>query len=221
MAVNLQILIPLGYFAVIILATWLVARLASVIIGRAMRETTPLLTAQAKRLGWVAVWLIGAILAIEQLGIRSDILLLVVGLVGTAALVSLRVPLENLGAKYFSDVYVPFKVGDFISIKDHSGKVVEINSMSTILLSDDNQLVSIPNSILVREVVVNSTPQAWKEVTIPIEIGSNVDLASFESNVLKSCNKLRLHLDKRFPPVLTIKSRNPQSDRANSYGDDT
>jgi hypothetical protein len=48
-------------------------------------------------------------------------------------------------------------------------------------------------------------------VIIPITIGSDIDLAEFESDVLKSVSKLKLHLDKRFPPVLTTKTRSPQS----------
>ena len=206
-----EFLIPLVYFAAILIATWIVARIASYITAGLMRQSVPLLVAQARRVVWFMVWFVGIILAIEQLGIRSDILLVVVGLLGGAALIALRVPLENIGAKYFSDVYVPFKVGDSITIMNQSGKVVEVNSITTILLTDDDRLVSIPNSAMISEVLLNSTPQAWKEVTIPIVIGSGIDLAAFESNVLKNFNKLRLHLDKRFPPVLTIKSRTPQS----------
>jgi small conductance mechanosensitive channel len=206
-----QLLIPLAYFAIILAATWVVARISSVVIGRLMRQSVPLLVSQAKRVIWLIVWLIGIVLAIEQLGIRSDILLVMVGLFGVGAIISLRVPLENIGAKYFTDVYVPFKVGDSITVQDHSGKVVEVNSVTTILLTDDDRLVSVPNSAMIKDVVTNSTPQAWKELTIPIVIGSGIDLAEFESSVLKNFNKLRLHLDRRFPPVLTIKSRTPQS----------
>jgi small conductance mechanosensitive channel len=204
-------LIPLVYFAAILVGTWIVARIASVVTGSLMRQSVPLLVAQAKRVVWFIVWFVGIILAIEQLGIRSDVLLVVVGLLGVCVIVALRVPLENIGAKYFTDVYVPFKVGDSITVLNHSGKVVEVNSITTILLTDDDRLVSIPNSAMITHVLMNSTPQAWKEVTIPIVIGSGIDLAAFESNVLKNFNKLRLHLDKRFPPVLTIKSRTPQS----------
>ena len=83
--------------------------------------------------------------------------------------------------------------------------------MSTILLTADNQLVSIPNSNLIHELVTNLTPQAWKEVAIPIQISSEIDLAEFESALLKSVNKLKLHLDSRFPPLLTTKTRTAQS----------
>jgi small conductance mechanosensitive channel len=208
---NLDFLYPLFYFAIIIIATYIVASLSSIIISRLMRESYPLLAAQARRVGWVIVWLIGIILAIEQLTPNSSILLLVVGLSGAGAIVALRVPLENIGAKYFQDVYIPFKIGDTISVQGHYGKVVEVNSVSTILLTEDDQLISIPNSVFVKDVVINSTPQAWKEVTIPIAIESSVDLAEFESAVLKSMSKLKIHLDRRFPPVLTTKSRGPQS----------
>ncbi len=208
---NFQFLYPLAYFAIILIATYVVASLSGIIISRLMKQSYPLLAAQAKRVGWVIVWLIGIILAIEQLTPNSNILLLVVGLSGAGAIVALRVPLENIGAKYFQDVYIPFKIGDSISVQGHYGKVVEVNSVATILLTDDDQLISVPNSVFVKEVVVNSTPQAWKEVTIPIAISNGVDLAEFESSVLKSMSKLKIHLDRRFPPVLTMKSRGPQS----------
>lgn len=205
------VLYSLLLFGIIIIATYIVAKISGIIISRLMRQSYPLLAAQARRVGWVVIWLIGIILAIEQLGINSTVLLLVVAIAGVGTVVAIRVPLENIGAKYFQDVYIPFKIGDSISVQGHFGRVVEVNSVSTILLTDDDQLISIPNSVFVKEIVVNSTPQAWKEVTIPIAIGSGVDLAEFESSIMKSLGKMKLHLDKRFPPVVTTKTRGPQN----------
>jgi small conductance mechanosensitive channel len=205
----LTVLYSLLVFAVILVITYIVAKLSGIIISRVMRQSYPLLAAQARRVGWVIVWLIGIILAIEQLGINSTILLLVVAIAGAGTIIAIRVPLENIGAKYFQDVYIPFKIGDSIAVQGHFGRVVEVNSVSTILLTDDDQLISVPNSVFVKEIVVNSTPQAWKEVTIPIVVGSGVDLSEFESSIMKSMGKLKLHLDRRFPPVVTTKSRRP------------
>jgi hypothetical protein len=64
---------------------------------------------------------------------------------------------------------------------------------------------------MIRDVVVNTSPQAWKEVTIPVSISGSVDLPTFESDLLKTLSKLRSRLDARFPPVLTTKARTPQS----------
>jgi small conductance mechanosensitive channel len=164
-----------------------------------------------RRIIWVFIWLLGTLLALEQLGLKMDILLLLIGLIGGALIIAAKDVLQNLASRYFSDVYVPFKVGDSINVHKYSGKVIEINPMSTILITDNEEVVSIPNSIFIREAVVNTTHQAWKEAIVPILISSEIDLAEFESEVLKSCNKFKLHLDERFPPIITIKRRDKRS----------
>jgi small conductance mechanosensitive channel len=202
---------PLLPAAVIVILTILLAWLGGLLVGRLMRPSTPQMAGAARRLTVVVVALIGGTLALQALGVSPDILLLVIALLGVTALVALRDPLGNYGAKYFSDIYTPFKVGDTIEVQGFSGKVIEINPMTTVLLSDKEQLVSVPNASLIRDVVVNTSPQAWKEVSIPVSISGNIDLPVFESALLKSLSKLRMRLDARFPPVLTTKSRTPQS----------
>jgi small conductance mechanosensitive channel len=194
-----------------ILATWVVALIARMLIGQLMSRSMPLVVAQARRAVFIVVWVIGAIIAAQLLGVPSDTLLLFVALFGIGAIVALRGPLENLAARYFSDVYVPFKIGDSIAVQGRAGRVIEVNPMATVLLAEDDSLVSIPNAAFLKETVVNTTPHAWKEVAIPMVVGGEMDLPAFESAVLKSCNKLRLHLDERFPPILTVKSRTAQS----------
>jgi small conductance mechanosensitive channel len=196
---------------IIVILTVLIAWLVSVLIGRLMRQSSPSVASSARRLGAVVVALIGGTLALQALGLNPTILLLVIAFLAVTVLIALREPLGNFGSKYFSDIYTPFKVGDTIKVQGYSGKVIEINAMTTILLSDDEQLISVPNSSMIRDVVVNTSPQAWKEVVIPISLGGSVDLPAFESDLRKSLAKLRMRLDRRFPPVLTTKARTPQS----------
>jgi small conductance mechanosensitive channel len=197
--------------AIIVAATVLIAWLASLVVGRLLRNSTPQMAMAGRRLAVVVVALIGGTLTLQAFGVSPDVILLVILLLGITALVALRDPLGNYGAKYFSDIYTPFKVGDTISVQGYAGKVIEINPMTTVLLSDKEQLVSIPNAAMIRDVVVNTSPQAWKEVTVPVSISGNLDLPAFESELLKSLSKLRTRLDPRFPPVLTTRSRTPQA----------
>jgi small-conductance mechanosensitive channel len=196
---------------VIGLLTLLFAWLASLLIGRLMRQSTPQMAGAARRLGALVIGVIGGTLLLQALSLSPVVLLLVVTLLAVTVLVALREPLGNFGSKYFSDIYTPFKVGDTIRVQGYSGKVIEINAMTTILLSDQEQLVSVPNVLLIRDVVVNTSPQAWKEVTIPVSISGHIDLPAFESDLLKNLGKLRMRLDQRFPPVLTTKARTPQA----------
>jgi small conductance mechanosensitive channel len=196
---------------VIVVVTILVAWVVSLIVGRLTRPATPPMRAAARQLGAITVGVIGGTLALQALGVNTDVLLLVIALLGVAVIVALREPLGNYGAKYFSDIYTPFKVGDTILVHGVSGKVIEINAMTTVLLSESDQLISVPNFAMIREIVVNTSPQAWKEVTVPVSISGNVDLPTFESELLKSLSKIRMRLDPRFPPVLATKARSAQT----------
>ncbi len=209
--IDLTPFLPLIYFGVILLLTWVFSYVASLVIWGLMRRSNPQVTAAAQRLGVVIVWLVGIVFAVQELGVGVDALLLVLALLGVAAIVALRQPLENFGSKYFADLYTPFKIGDTIRVGEQSGKVIEVNAMSTILLSEDDHLIALPNSIFLRESVVNLTPQAWKELIVPITLPGSVDLPSFESEMMKALSHLRLRLDRRYPPVFTLKSRSAQS----------
>jgi small-conductance mechanosensitive channel len=196
---------------VTVVLTVVVAWIAAFVVGRLMRNASPQLARVARQLIALAIAVIGATLALQFLGVNPAIIFVIIALLGATVLIALRGVLANYGAKYFSDLFVPFKVGDTIQVRGISGKVIEINPMTTVLLSDTDQLVSVPNESMIREVVVNTSPQAWKEVLVPVTIGGNIDLAAFESDLLKSLSKLKTRLDPRFPPVLTTKSRTTQS----------
>jgi small-conductance mechanosensitive channel len=202
---------PLVYVGITLGVTALLAYVAKLLIWGMMRQSNPQITIAAQRLGVSIVWLVGGVVAVQELGVSIDVLLLVIGLLGVATIVALRQPLENFGAKYFADVYTPFKLGDTVRVGEHEGRVIEINAMSTVLLSKGDALVSLPNSAFLRQPVVNLTPQAWKEVVVPITLPGTMDLAAFENTMHRAIARMRVRLDRRYPPIFTVKSRTAQS----------
>lgn len=203
-----EVLTKVFAFAVILLVVTLLSKIVNLLVKDMFKEWAPSLRTSLQRLASVTVWGVGLIFAIGVLGLNTDLLLLLVGLLGLGVLLAVREVLENVGARYFTDIYIPFKVGDIIRVGGHSGKVIEINPVATVLLTKDEHLISIPNSSLLKEKVVNLTPHVWREVLIPITIGSSLSLPEFESEVLRACNRLRQYLDERFPPILTVRGRN-------------
>jgi small conductance mechanosensitive channel len=199
-------LYPVIAFLAIIAVTWLLTHFLDTLLKRLIKSRA-LVTLQARRLIEIMIWFFGILFALEQVGLGIEVLLLVIGLVGVAAIVASRDTLQNLFSKYFSDIYLPFSIGDSIRVGEHSGRIIEMNPMSTIILTEQEEIVCIPNSMFSREIVVNTTPQAWKEVNVPMAIDNEIPLPDFESEVIKSCNKLRQHLDQRFPPIMTVKRR--------------
>ena len=206
-----SVLTPLVYFGIVLAVTWVAAHVGSSLMGRQMSRSTPAVAVLARRAVWLLVWSVGVIFGLQVLGLDAIVLLVFVAIFGAGVIVSLRNPIENMGSRYFTDVYVPFRVGDSISVKGFSGKVIEMNTISTVVLDDQNHLVSIPNTTFMHEIAVNVTPRAWKELVVPVVVGNDIDLAEFESEVMKSLGKLQAHFDKRFPPVFTLKSKGAQS----------
>lgn len=194
--------LPFVYAGVTLLVTWVVAKAADLLFRRTLGRSMPQVAASGRRLAVIIIWVAGGVVAVQQLGVATEIVLLLIAIAGAAAVVAFRGALENVGAKYFSDVFIPYRIGDSVKLGEYSGTVLEINPMSTVLLSDQDQLVSVPNSRFVREVVVNTTPQAWKEVVIPISLDNEADLPLFESELRKGLTKLRTRLDPRFSPLL-------------------
>lgn len=207
----LSILVPGLELIIIILGTWIVARLFDSLLKSTLKRSPPAVIVQAKPLVKLAVWIGGLAIAMEYFGLPVDLLLLVIGLLGIGMLVATRDVLPSVTARYFSDVYVRFRLGDTIKVGNHEGKVIEMNPLSTMLITNKSEIVSVPNAMFVHEITINSSPMAWKEIVVPIIIANSVDLAEFEKQVLVSCNKLRVHLDDKSPPTLSIKNRGPTS----------
>ena len=53
-------------------------------------------------------------------------------------------------------LFHPFKVGDNITGAGQTGKVHEIQMFNTILFSEDNKVIFIPNGKLSNDVIVNA-----------------------------------------------------------------
>jgi len=202
-----EFIYPAIKFVVIILITWLVAWLFNLVFVGWYKIGMSLIRLHVQRVATIVIWTVGLILAIEQFGLDINLLLLLIGILGVGAILAARDVLQNLAAKYFSDVYIPFKMGDTIRIREHSGKVIEINPVATVLLTEKDELISIPNSLFIKEATVNITPQAWKEIIIPIAFSGHAEVPEFETRVIRAINKFKLHMDERFPPVMTVKKR--------------
>ncbi len=199
--------------AVIIVVTYLFTRLVRLIIRGLFKTQIPLLANYVERAANTLIWLIGILLAIETIGLQIDLILLILALAGIACIVGFKDVLQNLVAKYFTDLYVPYQLGDEVSVRGIEGKVIGINPVSTILLDANEEIVSVPNAIFMREAVKNKTQAAWKKIIIPIIIPADIDLPEFESAILRACNKLKMHWDEHLPPLLLTKARDENNIR--------
>ncbi len=206
-----SVIVRLAVVAGILLATFIIARLLNALIRKGLKPVPPLVADQVARWFSIFIWLTGILLAINQLGLNLDILLLLIGLAGIAAIVASRDVLTNFVSRYFLGIYIPVKTGDDVQVAGFKGRVVEINQVTTLLLDDEGSIITVPNSVFIREICVNKTSLAPQRITIPVVIPSKVSLPKAEAELLKLAYKYKRHLDPRFPPVFTIRNRGSSS----------
>lgn len=98
------------------------------------------------------LWVVASIIVLGSVGVSIEAILLLVGIIGFTFAYALR----NVIASYIAfNVFVrnqqPFKIGDMISIGGVTGRVIAQNNLSTIIATDEGDIIYYPNYRLLEE----------------------------------------------------------------------
>jgi small-conductance mechanosensitive channel len=151
---------------------------------------------------WTLVVLSGAGATLLYLwGIEITPLLGAAGIAGIAVGFAAKDTVANFFggiALYFDDTY---KLGDYIVLDDGTaGSVVKVGIRSTTLLTRDEVLVTVPNSVLNASKITNeSAPQRRRRIRVPLGVGYGTDVDAFEELALSVAEETRIVLDSPRP----------------------
>jgi small-conductance mechanosensitive channel len=165
--------------ALIILATWLIARLLALAVRRlfAGRIESPLLLTVVARAFAIPVFLLGVYFVLQFSGLTRLAITVLggTGLIGIIIGFGLRDIAENFLASVLLSVRNPFHSGDLIDVGGHTGVVQNLNVRSTVLLTLDGNQVQIPNSTVYKSIIKNysSIPSRRAEFTVGIGYDSS------------------------------------------------
>jgi small-conductance mechanosensitive channel len=93
---------------------------------------------------------------------------------------ALNTPLSNLGSGMLVAFAQPLRLGDRVTVGEHTGFVEEIDLLYTTLVTDEARRVFIPNSQLTTSTIVNRTihdPRRVVSAAFPVRLGAPVDEA--------------------------------------------
>lgn len=90
---------------------------------------------------------LGCMIGLQNLGVELTPIITLLGIVGVALGYALKDFISNIIAGLLIITNQPFKINDYLKIKDWQGKVIAINVRYT-TLQEDNMIIFIPNSIL-------------------------------------------------------------------------
>src|SRR2546423_2158694 len=195
---------------VTLLITFLVVRFYRIIIQRAAGSVTSGLVASLQQIGSWAIWILGIIIVLSQLSVAINVLLLILFLGGVAIIVAYRNILTDMAASQFVSTYQPFKVGEWIEIQDHYGRVIERNLIQTKILTPDNEIVIVPNSTLLRRSVINRTRSGALRIQIPVAVSTEIDLAKIQDQLLHIAEDIKVDLLPDTIPQVRVTQVTPQ-----------
>lgn len=111
-----------------------------------------------------------AVIVLGQLGVNTTGLLAGLSIAGIAVGFAARDSLENFISGITILIDEPFKVGDNIEIGDQFGEVDEITLRSTRVRTVRNEIVIVPNTQMITDVLINHTKRNTIRVDIPFGI---------------------------------------------------
>ena len=168
----------------VLLAFWLLARIGRSAVRRGLERSKLDISSLAKEFFIKTtsrlIMLIGVIIAIAQLGVEVGPMLAGLGIAGFVVGFALQDTLSNFASGMMILVYRPFDVGDAIEAGGVTGKVDEMNLVSTMILTFDNQLLIVPNKQVWGGIIRNITHQDKRRVDMTFGIGYSDDIPKAE-----------------------------------------
>jgi small conductance mechanosensitive channel len=146
----------------------------------ARRRTT---FAFLRRLTMVIVALIGTWSVLSIYPTTSEVaraLLASSAVLAIFAGLALNTPLSNLGSGVLVAFTQPVRLGDRVTVGEHTGFVEAIELIYTTLVTDDERRIFIPNNQLTSTVVVNRTirdPRRTVSASLPVRLGAPLEQA--------------------------------------------
>jgi len=183
--ITLWLVAYLVFFAVLLfwVAKW-VQNLAEKVLSRTSLDIA--VRQAAGTLARYLLLLIGLLVILQTAGIDLTTLNVLAGALG----IGVGFGLQNVISNFFSGLIImferPIKIGDRIEVNDVEGDVIEIGARSTVVMTNDNIAIIVPNSKFITENVVNWMYNDGKvRFRVPVGVSYGSDVRKVEKVLLE------------------------------------
>jgi len=168
----------------ILFVFWIISEIAAKAIRKitsSQKSLSQLLKRFINKLTKRTVLFLGLLVALGSIGVNVSALLTLIG--GGAFIIgfALQDTLGNFAAGLMLLVYRPFDVGDVVDVGGVTGKVQQVNLVSTTIHTFDNKVILVPNSKVWGEVIINSTASNERRIDMIFGIGYDDDISKAQA----------------------------------------
>jgi len=168
----------IGFFLVILIVTWAIARLIDNLISQYLvpviekseskldDQLLPIL----RKVSSGVVWIAGTIVALDYAGYNVGTIIAGLGIGGLAFAFAAQETIANLFGGITVFVDAPFRIGDRIKIIGYEGWVREIGLRTAKLETLDGRRLTMPNSLFSKNVIENVSSEQSTRVVENVSI---------------------------------------------------
>lgn len=167
----------IGAILIFIVGKW-VARRISNLLARLLGKHNfdPALVSFLTNMSYYALIVLVVVAAAGRLGINTASFLTVIGAAGLAVGLALKDSLSNFAAGVMLVLFRPFTIGDVVSTAGITAKVEKITIFNTLFCSPDNQLIIVPNSKIISDIITNINAKETRRVDLIVGISYSDDM---------------------------------------------
>lgn len=180
--INLSLIQIFMLVALLIVVFWLSARTKRLLFERFLKDTglNRSLQYAISQIVSNAVLIVGVIVVLDNTGIHLGALTVFAGAAG----VGVGFGLQNIASNFISGLVIlaerPITIGDRIEVSGITGQVQQIRARSTVIVTNDNIAMIVPNKEFIDSRVTNWTygdPRVRFRIPVGVAYGSDLDKA--------------------------------------------
>lgn len=210
----------LSFLLVLIIASFVskaVRRAIGLAIERSSYKPSALFTQFATNVAGKAVWIIGLIVALGNLGIDTQALVASLGVSGIVLGFALKDTLSNFASGMMIMFYRPFDVGHMVNIGGTEGTIRDLTLVATVVTTGDNKVITVPNAKVWGSTITNFSVSPTRRVDLVIGVDYDSDIDETQALLLDILTRHDLVLTEPAPAV-TLKELGADSVNFNVRG---
>ncbi len=118
------------------------------------------------------------LIALDQLGVQTGSLIALLGVAGLAVGLALQGSLANFASGLLVLSFRTVRVGDWIEVGGVRGQVREMQPFHIVLVSEENRVFTVPNTMLTGGAVANDSALPTRRVRWTLPVAAGADLAA-------------------------------------------
>ena len=149
--------------------------------GKKNRTLDPTVKGFVRSFMTIGMWVLLIVCVIAILGVPMASVVAAVASAGLTIGLAMQGSLSNLAGGLMLLLFRPYSVGEYIKAPTAEGTVYELGIFYTVLRTEDNKRVTIPNGTMMNNTIINYSREELRRVEIDLVLPYGADFARAEA----------------------------------------